>query len=183
MNTDKNSNALEIILKEYEKLKDEQTQRIGFRDNILYVTLVSIGGVISFGMGAAANHFALLLLPLISIILGWTYLMNDEKISSIGKYIRENLNHAIHNQIEGGTTFGWEFMHRTDKNRVSRKAIQFIIDELAFCVSGIVSVTAFIMLDKPQLGMVIVCTLEILALIGLGIEIAIYADFKEGNAR
>jgi hypothetical protein len=30
----------------------------------------------------------LLLLPPVSLILGWTYLANDEKISTIGRYIR-----------------------------------------------------------------------------------------------
>lgn len=30
---------LEIFFKEYDNLKSEQAQRIGFRDNLLYVTL------------------------------------------------------------------------------------------------------------------------------------------------
>jgi hypothetical protein len=37
---------LEMFFKEYDKLKSEQTQRIGFRDNLLYVTLVLFGTIV-----------------------------------------------------------------------------------------------------------------------------------------
>jgi hypothetical protein len=51
---------LEVYLQEYEKLKDEQTQRIGFRDNLLYVTLGVFGAVISFAVSSKSNYYALL---------------------------------------------------------------------------------------------------------------------------
>jgi hypothetical protein len=54
---------LEVYLHEYEKLKDEQTQRIGFRDNLLYVTLGLFGTVISFALSNKTNYYALLVLP------------------------------------------------------------------------------------------------------------------------
>ena len=38
--------VLEIFFKEYDKLKTEQAQRIGFRDNLLYVTLGLFGTII-----------------------------------------------------------------------------------------------------------------------------------------
>ena len=46
---------LEIFLKEYDKLKSEQAQRIGFRDNLLYVTLGIFGTVVSFAVSNSAN--------------------------------------------------------------------------------------------------------------------------------
>ncbi len=62
---------------------------IGFRDNLLYVTLIAFGGIISYAMTAQSHYYAFLILPWVCIILGWTYVVNDEKISAIGKYIRE----------------------------------------------------------------------------------------------
>ena len=72
-----------IWLAEYDKLKTEQTQRIGFRDNLPYVTLCLFGGTIAI---TTTNYYALLVVPWICLILGWTYLVNDEKISAIGRY-------------------------------------------------------------------------------------------------
>jgi hypothetical protein len=67
---------LEIFLKEYDKLKSEQAQRIGFRDNLLYVTLGIFGTVVSFAVSNSANYSALLVIPWVCLILGWTYVMN-----------------------------------------------------------------------------------------------------------
>jgi hypothetical protein len=88
--SDKNQ-ILEILLKEYDKLKSEQTQRIGFRDNLLYVTLGLFVTVVSFAISSQANYYAFLVLPWVCLILGWNYVVNDEKISAIGKYIRYKL--------------------------------------------------------------------------------------------
>jgi hypothetical protein len=66
---------LEVYLQEYEKLKDEQTQRIGFRDNLLYVTLGVIGAIIAVAIpnkanDNQANYYALLVIPWVCLILG-----------------------------------------------------------------------------------------------------------------
>lgn len=68
---------LDIYLKEYDKLKNERMQRIGFRDNLLYVTLVLFGTVLAFALSEKGNPDTLLVLPWVSLVLGWTYLMND----------------------------------------------------------------------------------------------------------
>ena len=174
---------LEISLKEYEKLKDEQTQRIGFRDNMLYVTLVVIGGAVSLAIGSADRYSALLLVPWICIILGWTYLINDEKISSIGKYLRVKLDERIRHQtdLSERVLLGWEIEHRSDKRRIQRKIFQCLVDEIAFCLSGISAVTIYMGLDRPQWPVMAFCVFEILLLVGLGIEFVIYADFKQGR--
>jgi hypothetical protein len=50
---------LKIWLLEYDKLKTEQTQRIGFRDNLLYVTLgilsVTIPIALTYQIGSSAK--------------------------------------------------------------------------------------------------------------------------------
>jgi hypothetical protein len=184
MNDKVKDTLFEIALKEYEKLKDEQTQRIGFRDNMLYVTLAAIGGVISFALSANNPHSALLLIPWICIVLGWTYLVNDEKISSIGKYLRVKLNERVRQQmgLSEQVLWGWEVAHRSDPRRVQRKVIQCIVDEIAFCLSGILSVIAYLSLDPISWPVLAFCIIEIIMLFALGIEIVIYADFKQGKA-
>jgi hypothetical protein len=52
--------ALEILLAEYNCLKAEQTQRIGFRDNLLYVTLGVFGAVVSFAVSDPSHYYAFL---------------------------------------------------------------------------------------------------------------------------
>ena len=71
---------LQIYLQEYDKLKDEQTQRIGFRDALIYTTLGAFGALLSFVVTNSLNYYSLLIVPWICVILGWTYLVNDDKI-------------------------------------------------------------------------------------------------------
>jgi ABC-type transport system involved in multi-copper enzyme maturation permease subunit len=178
-----------ILLKEYDKLKSEQTQRIGFRDNLLYVTLGLFGTVISFVVSNPANYYALLVIPWVCIILGWTYVVNDEKISSIGKYIRHTLVDELKDHVgkqnvstNMDTIFGWEIAHRADNLRVQRKIQQLFVDEITFVFSGTISLIAFwCLVIKPPLGVAILSWVELSLLIGLGIEIFIYADLKKGR--
>lgn len=114
---DEQKQMLEVYLHEYEKLKEEQAQRIGFRDNMLYVTLGVFGAILSFALSGKSNYYALLVIPWVCLILGWTYLVNDEKITAIGRYIRLTLvekikEHTGHSDIE--SIFGWEIAHRSD---------------------------------------------------------------------
>ncbi|NEP03270.1 MAG: hypothetical protein F6K58_32460 [Symploca sp. SIO2E9] len=176
---------LEIFLKEYDKLKSEQAQRIGFRDNLLYVTLGLFGTVVSFAVSNPSNYYALLVIPWICLILGWTYVVNDEKISAIGRYIRHKLvdkvkEHTSYTELE--TLFGWEIAHRSDKHRKRRKIEQLIIDEITFVVSGIVALSTFwLLVPQPTLGVTILTWIELLLLIVLGVEIFIYADLAKGR--
>ncbi|MFN6460769.1 MAG: hypothetical protein RMZ41_002845 [Nostoc sp. DedVER02] len=176
---------LEVYIHEYEKLKDEQTQRIGFRDNLLYVTLGVFGTVISFGISNQSNYYALLVIPWVCLILGWTYLINDEKITAIGRYIRYKLTEKIkedtgYADIE--SIFGWEIEHRNDNRRKRRKIEQLIIDEITFVFSGIVALLAFwLLIPKSTLAINILGLIELVLLIILGVEIVIYADLGKGR--
>ena len=107
---DKMQNLKDVYLAEYSKLKDEQAKRIGFRDNLLYVMMAVYGGIIAFAL-SKSNCYALLVLPWASLILGWTYLQNDEKVSAIGRYIRLELVRKIQemgNCKDDESIFGWE---------------------------------------------------------------------------
>jgi hypothetical protein len=176
---------LEVYLHEYEKLKEEQAQRIGFRDNMLYVTLGVFGAILSFALSGSNNYYALLVIPWVCLILGWTYLINDEKISAIGRYIRHTLVNKIQ-ELTGNadieSIFGWEIAHRSDKRRFRRKIEQLIVDEITFVISGIVALLAFwFIVPQPPLAVTILCVLELVFLIILAVEIFIYADLGVGR--
>jgi hypothetical protein len=176
---------LKVWLVEYDKLKAEQTQRIGFRDNLLYVTLGLFGLIIPTAVANAANYYALLIIPWVCLILGWTYLINDEKITAIGRYIHRTLVEKVkdktgHAEVE--SLFGWEIAHRSDDRRHRRKIEQLIIDQLTFVVSGIIAVIAFFLLvPNPALPIALLGGLECLLLLVLGAEIIVYADLAKGQ--
>ncbi|OUC14794.1 MAG: hypothetical protein B0A82_10740 [Alkalinema sp. CACIAM 70d] len=177
--------VLKIWLAEYDKLKAEQTQRIGFRDNLLYVTLGLFGVIIPTAISNPANYYALLVIPWISLILGWTYLINDEKISAIGRYIRLTLVDKIkekvgHNEVE--SLFGWEIAHRDTPYRNRRKIEQLVVDEITFVLSGIVAlITFFLLIPNPAIVLYLLGGVELLLLLILGWEIIIYADLAKGR--
>lgn len=176
---------IEIFFKEYDKLKSEQTQRIGFRDNLLYVTLGLFVTVVSFAVSNPSNYYALLVVPWVCLILGWTYVVNDEKISAIGRYIRLNLVEKIkeqtgHTDIE--SIFGWEIVHRSDRRRKRRKIEQLIIDEITFVFSGVIALVAFLFLGTQfPVTIHILWWADLILLLILGVEIVIYADLAEGR--
>jgi hypothetical protein len=59
----------ELLLKEYETVKAEQAARIGFRDNLLYVTLTLFGGILAYVISEKV-FLALLILPWVCLIMG-----------------------------------------------------------------------------------------------------------------
>ncbi|MGK7930271.1 MAG: hypothetical protein AB4041_02400 [Microcystaceae cyanobacterium] len=204
---------LDVYLQEYNQLKTEQTARIGFRDNLLYVTLAAQGAIFSFiFLHYSTNSFGfypLLLIPFICLILGWAYLINDDKISEIGRYLRTELSEKIIDctqfqlseqlqttikenlktldnrdlsKIEIVAAFGWEVFHRSDQRRQRRKIQNFFIDEFTFVISGIGSLVAFWFLVSPLHWMILSFSLiQLLFLIILAVEIFLYADFDFGK--
>jgi len=180
-----NSETLNVLLTEYGKVKDEQIHRIGFRDNLLYVNLATVGGIVSLSVSNASNITALLLIPWASLILGWTYLVNDEKISALGRYVRSNLDERIRKEINSSEAqiLGWEIQHRSDDRRRQRKILQLLIDEIAFCLSSLAAIGLYFMLDvtpHPPLLLLIIVVESVLILV-LAYQIAFYADFGRGK--
>ncbi|MFE7232499.1 hypothetical protein ACFVAF_17930 [Streptomyces sp. NPDC057596] len=158
----------EMLKVEYERLKEEQVRRIGFRDNLIYVALGVAGAIFAFYFGKEDRQYILLIPPFALTVLGWTYLVNDEKISSIGRYIRERLLPEF--KARGGdsvTLLGWETYHRSDNDRVWRKATQSVVDISAFCMASAVSLAIFF--GKGGIGIAgwVLGTLEAVAVIGL----------------
>lgn len=165
---------LKIYLTEYEKLKDEQSTRIGFRDNLIYATLVAIGGVLSFTLANTNSILALLVLPLATVVLGRVYVANDEKISSIGRYIREDLAARI-GAILGAPReqiFAWERDHRARTHPARNKTFQLVVELALFVGTGIVALVALIRFTATislPLALIIVVELALLGVLTLQI--------------
>lgn len=94
--------VFEMLMREYEANKNESTARIGFRDNLLYVNLAAVGAVFAYALGPSVITkdgtyvSALLVIPWVTVILGWTYLVNDHHISRLGRFVREEITNQMY---------------------------------------------------------------------------------------
>jgi len=168
-----------MFLDELKVLKSEQTARIGFRDNLLYVTVAAVGGIGAFALRNQNAAAALLLTPWVTTILGWTYLVNDEKISAIGTYLRDQLRTRLNTYtcVPADQILGWEGAHRADNLRMSRKVIQLVVDLIAFVGSGLASIDAYVVRSAPlTASLAAVVAIEALLMLALAWQIILYAD-------
>ena len=162
--------ADEMVLAEYEQLKTEQIARIGFRDNLIYVTLVAIAGTLTVAH-ASRGHGYLLLVPAVTFILGWTYLANDHMISAIGRYVRDC----------PALPMSWEQAHISDGRRRSRKAIQLAVDLTVFCGSGAAALAAFWAAPHPSLILAIASAAEAVTTVVLAWQFTAYSRGTAGE--
>jgi len=177
------TNLCNLLVKEFEKLKDEQRARIDFRDKMIFVTLGAIGTVFSFVIEKPDYFKLLLVIPLICIILGWTYLINDEKISALGRYFRTDFINQFE-KLNGNTDLvlikNWEEFQRKDVRRRGRKKIQLLIDLFMFCISALSCLAVFLFLDN-QIStikiLVVVC--ETILILMLAYQFIKYSSINE----
>lgn len=141
------SDKLSIYLAEYDKLKQEQIQRISVRDNLIYVMLTVFGAIFAYALSNSNHLHALLVVPWVSLSLGWVYLSNDKKVSDIKIYIRDILSEKIKNVDinKHPASFEWENQSNKEPTRKIKKYFQLFIDLTIFCFSGIVSLSLYIM--------------------------------------
>ncbi|WP_225080981.1 hypothetical protein [Streptomyces sp. CoT10] len=165
----------QLLLAEYQSIKDEQKARIGFRDNLLYVTLAAVAAVVVAAV-PAKRPVMLLALPPVCFILGWTYLVNDEKISAIGRYVRTDLGPRIAAlAATGEPVFGWEEAHRSDGRRASRKVIQCTVDLTAFCLIPVTGMVVYWVRGSSSGLLLAVSAVEAVGLLILAVQIVLYA--------
>ncbi|SCG14827.1 hypothetical protein GA0070610_1045 [Micromonospora echinofusca] len=169
----------ELLLVEYQHLKDEQKNRVTFRDNLVYATLASMAAVVAATLSSKNHTDLLLLLPPVSVLLGWTYLVNDEKISAIGTYIREDLAPRLgHLTGEEEPVFRWELTHRSDQRRRTRKLLQLIVDVSTFCGPPLAAVAISLTYGSRETVLVAASIIEIVAVGVLAAQIISYADLR-----
>ncbi|WP_432197670.1 hypothetical protein [Streptomyces sp. bgisy027] len=176
MSNDPKISMEQLLVLEYEHIKDEQKARIGFRDNLLYATLASMAAVVALSLNPETRA-ALLLLPPVSLLLGWTYLMNDEKISAIGRYIREQVGPRLAElRSDREPVFGWESAHRSDRRRTVRKQIQLGVDLIAFCGAPLAALIVYWAGTPGGTALITISVLEALGIAVLAWQIVVYAD-------
>ncbi|MFD0968985.1 hypothetical protein [Plantactinospora endophytica] len=167
-----------LLTQEYDRLKEEQSHRISTRDNLMYATLVSIAGVV-LGTFQTGSVNLLLLLPPVCVVLGWTYLVNDEKISAIGHYIRTDLGPRLGAMVGAAQpVFGWEGSHRSDRRRRSRKLFQLAIDLTTFCLPGMIAIVIRCVRGDFSVLSATAVAVEIVMVLFLTQQIAVYADLR-----
>jgi len=146
------------------------------------VTLGLFGTVVSFAVSNPANYYAFLIIPWICLVLGWTYVINDEKISALGQYIRIELAEKVKEKtgvLEIESIFSWESYRRGSRGRRIRKIEQFIINQITFVIPGIVALLAFYYLvNNPICEVKILAGVELVLLSILAVEMWNYADLS-----
>lgn len=168
-------NFSEIHLVEYKQLKSEQVSRIGFRDNLIYAMLAAFGAVFSYAVSTDGTKEALLVIPVISFVIGWTYLNNDAKISHIANYIRDELSKKL---ATDPSIFAWENYNKTTKKRKLRKYLQFIVDILTFFGTGAFSLIIFLFSAESAIsGLIQAATIfNIVILLILLVSFSVYTN-------
>ncbi|WP_062216713.1 hypothetical protein [Streptomyces sp. NBRC 109706] len=166
-----------LLLAEYDRIKEEQKTRIGFRDNLLYFTLAASTAVLAIAVQTTQARL-LLVIPVICLVLGWTYLVNDEKISAVGCYIRDQLGPRLA-ELSGasGAVFGWETYHRGDERRTTRKRLQTAVDLFTFLALPMACVTTFWCSPTTPPPLLIASLTQTLALAVLGWQFLRYAEW------
>lgn len=162
---------LEVLLAEYKALKDEQRSRIDRREHLVYLTLTAIAAALAT---ASRLPEALLLLPLVTVILGWTHLVCDQKISAAGQYLREHLSLRL-SALVGAAVLGWESAHRGDPRRRQRKRLQLAADLATFPGPAMVALGVYLALTDPPVPGVAVAVLLAAAAVVLAGQQALYA--------
>lgn len=136
--------TMDVLLAEYDALKTEQTSRIALRDRLMYAALAALAATLTLVIQPTGRPYLLLLLPLVCIILGWTYFANDQKISAIGRYVGQHLAAAMAMSDSGvGGALGWESAHRRDPLRRLDKFTQLAVDLLMFVIPSLLSTVLY----------------------------------------
>jgi hypothetical protein len=176
----------EVLLAEYDALKAEQKSRIALRDRLMYTALAALTATLALVLQPAGRPHLLLLLPLVCVVLGWTYLANDQKISAIGGYLRRHLAPALV-AIDGrvGEVFVWESVHRRDRLRRLDKFLQLMVDLLIFVVPSLLATALYWAVDV-RADLLAVSIVEAVVTLGFAVRVVVAADLstkdREGAA-
>jgi hypothetical protein len=116
--------ADQFMLAEYNALRDEILKRAELQQQILSLTLIIFGTILTFGLQVHSASI-ILLYPLLSLFLAASWRHDGQTIKKISIYIRDQIEAQI-----GGNTFGWE--HRTRRHQRSQSKFTFLSVKGAF---------------------------------------------------
>jgi len=171
---------VDVHLCEYWKLKDEQAKRIEFRDTLIHVHLALVGAAMGWGL-THGDDAVLLVVPWICLIIGWTYVVNDDRTTALARYFAESLAPRLSATLgsEKPRVLEWEFAHQRDDRRRERKALQLIVDLITFIAPGLGAIARFVWRTPPStLASWMVLGGELLLMIALAVIVVRYANFS-----
>lgn len=173
--------AGKVLLAEYEQLKAEQRGRIRVRDGLLYTTLAAMAAAVVGAMQARSNGL-LLVLPPVVVVLGWTYLVNDEKVQHVGRYLRDvlipQMTALLSPQV---SVFGWETAHRVDSGRRLRVVGWLVADLLVFCAAPLAALVAYWATGPWTPVLIVASVAEWLLVMALAVVVIRRADLVAGS--
>jgi hypothetical protein len=142
------SSALSVLLAQYGALKTEQLDRIRYREHLSYLMVTGSGVLLAFALGGSSHARSVLVLPFFGLILGWTYLLSDMKVSAVGSFLRNvlepELSHDVRARRSHQPLLAWEFRHREEQFYTAQKHFQLALDVLLYAVFPAIAVGAFV---------------------------------------
>lgn len=168
-----------VLLAEYEALKAEQTSRIVLRDRLMYAALAALAATLALVVQPTGRPYLLLLLPLVCVVLGWTYFVNDQKISAIGRYLGRHLAPSLEvSTHRSEQVLTWESVHRCDPLRRLDKSMQLAVDLLMFAVPALLSVVLYWTAGGVRADLLVVSIAEALVTLGFAARVITAADLS-----
>ena len=172
----------DVFLAEYDALKAEQKSRIALRDRLMYTALAALTATLALVIQPTGQPHLLLMLPLVCVVLGWTYLTNDQKISAIGRYLRRHLTPALAVfDCRASGAFAWECVHRQYPLRRLDKFTQLAVDLLIFVVPSLWSTTHYWVTGDARADLLTVSIIEVLVTLGFATRVAVAADISNSE--
>ncbi|MGA7713647.1 MAG: hypothetical protein WCA81_17240 [Rhizomicrobium sp.] len=140
------NNFENVDLLEFDKLKDEQIGRLAYRDNLFYLTMGIIGGIVATYFAYTKAEVVLLWLPFAMFIVGVAHLTCERRIQDIGLYVRRHLAPRVAAQIgrDPSDVFAWEIFFRNEKWHPWRKRLHQFSCYILYVLSGIVAVGIYL---------------------------------------
>lgn len=105
------TDAVQFLLNEHQELRNEILKRTEIQHQLISITLVAFGALISVGLQGSAT--ALLAYPILALFLSAAWSSNDIQIAQLGAYIRDQIEEKL---LDPG--MGWE--HRISSEGISR---------------------------------------------------------------
>ncbi|MDX3588248.1 hypothetical protein [Streptomyces europaeiscabiei] len=118
----------EIILSEYNSLRDEILKKMDHRTTYRLATLTL--SLTAMGIGIQLRSSALLLIvPMIAMLLGNLSSFQTMQISRLATYIRENIEKPLNGQY--GASMGWHISHEDRPARLRESLLVSYIPNVA----------------------------------------------------
>ena len=86
---------IETAKKFYESARQELINRLQLRDNALFVFIGATGTVLGVALGTTAKHEVLLIIPFLSLALGFIVLQHHEVIGALGRYCKAEIGQVL----------------------------------------------------------------------------------------